>query len=108
MRSLQGIAHRLAGLWAMPHVKRILVNHGVTFRNGFVVNSVCCPSRTAILTGMYSHSTGVYTLSPPDGGFAAFDDRPTVATWLDARGYTTGLFGKYLNGYGGTYIPPGW
>jgi N-acetylglucosamine-6-sulfatase len=33
-----------------------------------------------------------------------------VATRLDAAGYTTGLFGKYFNGYnqGNTYIPPGW
>jgi hypothetical protein len=31
-----------------------------------------------------------------------------VATWLDARGYQTGLFGKYMNAYRDKLIPPGW
>jgi arylsulfatase A-like enzyme len=95
-------------LWAMPTVRKRLVNHGVTFANSFVVNSLCCPSRSSILTGKYSHSTGVYTNGGPHGGFAAFRDRPTVATRLHGAGYETALVGKYLNGYGGTYIPPGW
>ncbi|HEY3068699.1 MAG TPA: sulfatase-like hydrolase/transferase, partial [Gaiellaceae bacterium] len=42
---------------AMPRVTEKLVNHGVTFTNGFVSNSLCCPSRASILTGRYSHST---------------------------------------------------
>src|SRR5439155_21422676 len=44
----------------MPNVERLLVHHGVQFTNGFVVNSLCCPSRASILTGDYSHTTGVY------------------------------------------------
>jgi arylsulfatase A-like enzyme len=95
-------------LWAMPSVRRLLGAHGVTFPNAFVVNSLCCPSRTSILTGDYSHTTGVYTNVRPDGGFPAFDDRSTIATWLHSAGYETGLFGKYLNLYPGRYIPPGW
>jgi arylsulfatase A-like enzyme len=92
----------------MPNVQRLLVDHGVRFENGFVVNSLCCPSRAGSLTGGYSHSTGVYTLTPPLGGYAAFDDRSTIATWLHDAGYHTALLGKYLNGYDGTRIPPGW
>ena len=93
----------------MPIVRRLLGRHGVTFTNGYVVNPVCCPSRSSILTGLYSHSTGVYTNKPPDGGFFGFDDESTLATWLQGAGYRTGMFGKYLNGYGQTpYVPPGW
>jgi arylsulfatase A-like enzyme len=92
-------------LWAMPHVRHLLGDHGVTFRNAFVVNSLCCPSRTSILTGDYSHTTGVYSNS----GFHVFDDSSNIATWLDNAGYSTAFFGKYLNGYSGTtYVPPGW
>lgn len=91
----------------MPIVQSTLGDHGVTFTNAYVVNPVCCPSRASTLTGLYSHTTGVYTNNFA-GGFAAFDDSSTVATWLQDTGYRTGLFGKYLNGYETEYVPPGW
>jgi N-acetylglucosamine-6-sulfatase len=99
-------------LWAMPQVQNLLVKHGVTFTNAFVSNSFCCPSRATILTGNYSHTTGIYGNVPPHGGAPDFrkygDDKSTIATWLHADGYDTALFGKYLNDYHGPYIPPGW
>ena len=100
-------------LGAMPNVQKELVAHGVTFSNSFVPTSLCCPSRASILTGKYAHSTGVYLNIGPHGGFRAFDDKNTVATALHSAGYTTGLFGKYLNRYGVAakdehYVPPGW
>ena len=92
---------------AMPTVQTELVGKGVNFSNGFVVNSLCCPSRASILTGQYSHSTGVYT-NTGNRGLWAFREHETVAPALQAAGYTTAYVGKYLNGYGGTRIPPGW
>jgi N-acetylglucosamine-6-sulfatase len=98
----------------MPVVQSELVGKGVTFGNGFVVNPLCCPSRATILTGKYSHGTDIYQNVPPHGGFGTFtregEDASTIATWLHAVGYHTGLVGKYLNGYDNrtTYIPPGW
>jgi len=103
---------RWDSLWAQPNVQSLLIGHGTDFRQGFVENPLCCPSRTTILTGKYSHTTGVWGNG---GGFAKFTssglDKSTVATWLKAAGYRTGLFGKYLNGYcpsNASYIPPGW
>ena len=95
-------------LWAMPEVRRLLVADGATFSNAFVVNPLCCPSRSSILSGDYSHTTGVYSNGGPHGGFSAFHDRSTIATWLHDAGFDTGLVGKYLNQYPGGYVPPGW
>jgi arylsulfatase A-like enzyme len=97
----------------MPTVQNKLQAKGVTFTNAFAVNPVCCPSRSSILTGRWSHSTGVWGINGAYGGFHVFDDSSALPTWLDAAGYTTMLAGKYLNGYWppwapATYVPPGW
>jgi N-acetylglucosamine-6-sulfatase len=103
---------RIDTLWALPTVQYALVNKGIKFANAFVVNSLCCPSRASILTGKYSHGTGVYTNKDPYGGFASFVDSSTIATRLQSAGYHTALFGKYLNQYKEAahqgYVPPGW
>jgi len=99
-------------LWAMPHVRDLLANRGTMFSDAFVVNPLCCPSRSSILTGDYSHTTGVYRETPPFGAFQSFHDGSTIATWLHDEGYTTGLFGKYIDAYQHAaltgYVPPGW
>ena len=97
----------------MPTVQSDLVAHGIDFTNAFVTNPSCCPSRTTILTGKYSHGTDVYTNKPPHGGFPTFEpeEGSTLATWLHGGGYHTGLFGKYLNEYTVSdvpHVPPGW
>lgn len=98
----------------MPIVESELIGKGLEFENAFASNPLCCPSRASILTGLYSHSHGVWdNFNGPQGGFQAMTavDSSTIATWLDDAGYRTALIGKYQNGYdvsGGTYIPPGW
>jgi arylsulfatase A-like enzyme len=95
----------------LPVVRRRLASRGTVFKNAFVVNPTCCPSRTSFLTGLYSHSTGVYRNAPPHGGWSTFDDGSTLAVWLRRAGYQTAFFGKYLNGYTtdhASYVPPGW
>jgi N-acetylglucosamine-6-sulfatase len=92
-----------------PNIKA-LAAHGVTFNNAFVTNALCCPSRSTIFTGQYSHNHGIMTNTAPDGGAAAF--RPlepkALPVWLQGAHYATGYVGKYLNEYDGTYVPPGW
>ena len=99
----------------LPNYKA-LVAHGATFTNAFVADSLCCPSRATMLRGQYDHNTGMHGNAAPHGGFEYFHsaghESSTIATWLDDAGYTTALFGKYLNGYphtaGRTDVPPGW
>ena len=100
-------------LATMPAVQRLLVDGGITFRNAFATTPSCCPSRVSLLTGRYSRHTGVLDGSAGNapGGAPAFDDRSSLATWLDDAGYRTGLVGKYLNDYAELptgYVPPGW
>ena len=102
---------RWDSLSGMPNVQSMLVAHGVNFPNGFVVDPLCCPSRAAILKGAYAHTTGVYNNEGPYSPFVVFDDRSTVATWLQGGGYQTALIGKYFNAYDesrAAYVPPGW
>jgi N-acetylglucosamine-6-sulfatase len=92
----------------MPHLSAI-VREGTTFTDSFVTLSLCCPSRATSLTGQYPHNHGTIRNAGGFGGFARFDDRSTLATWLQDGGYHTGHVGKYLNGYtDATYVPPGW
>src|SRR5438270_5830931 len=55
----------------MPHVRE-LERQGLTFENYFVSDSLCCPSRSSILTGNFPHDTHVFTNFGPGGGFHAF------------------------------------
>ncbi|GIU87264.1 MAG: hypothetical protein KatS3mg009_1779 [Acidimicrobiia bacterium] len=99
---------------AMPQTRALLADRGLSFANAFVVDPLCCPSRATFLTGRYPHNTGVFSNTPPDGGYQQFRDggaqNDTVATRLRAAGYRTGFVGKYLNGYPSdpTAVPPGW
>jgi arylsulfatase A-like enzyme len=71
-----------------PAIDR-LAREGMLFRNAFVTNSICTPSRAAILTGLYSHKNGVPVFNRFDGS------QPSVATLLQAAGYHTGIVGKW-------------
>lgn len=107
-----------ASISVMPKLRSLLTEQGTTLTDYHVSLSWCCPSRATTLRGQYAHNTRVWSNSPPNGGFSEFHklglERSTVATWLHAAGYRTGLFGKYLNGYpeqapvGRRYVPPGW
>jgi N-acetylglucosamine-6-sulfatase len=100
----------------MPQTRALIAQKGMTFEQDFVPLSLCCPSRSTILTGLYPHNHKIYNNRAPAGGFAKFQDlgleETTIATALHAAGYRTALFGKYLNNYprkeDPTHVPSGW
>ncbi len=96
----------------MPHVLA-LEKAGMTMSRYYVVDSLCCPSRSAIFTGEYPHDDGVFTNSGSDGGYNAYNahgnQEKSFAVALQKSGYRTAMMGKYLNGYlPADPIPPGW
>jgi len=96
----------------MPHVVA-LQKAGITFSHYYVVDSLCCPSRSAIFTGEYPHDDGVFTNVGEDGGYGSYnahgDQQKSFAVALQKSGYRTALMGKYLNGYDPSDpVAPGW
>ncbi len=72
-----------------PNLDRI-GREGCTFRNAFVVNALCLPSRATMLTGLYSHTTGA--VSNVEGKIPP--RFPLVSDLLQNAGYETAFLGK--------------
>ncbi len=72
-----------------PNIDR-LATHGVVFRNGFVTNSLCAPSRAVILSGKFSHINGLMD------NVQTFDStQETFPKLLHQAGYQTAMIGKW-------------
>lgn len=90
-----------AGINHTPNLDRIAAQ-GMRANHCYVTNSICTPSRAAILTGTYNHVNGVTTLDTP------IDNRgPNVAKHLQAGGYQTAIIGKWHLGEGKAHEPTG-
>ncbi len=72
-----------------PNLDRI-ADKGVIFRNSFVANSVCAPSRATLLTGKHSHANGL-----TDNRIRFDSTQVTFPQLLQDAGYQTALVGKW-------------
>jgi arylsulfatase A-like enzyme len=72
-----------------PHIDR-LANEGMLFRNCFVTNAICAPSRAVILTGKHSHVNGVTT-----NAHRFKSTQMSFPKLLREAGYQTALIGKW-------------
>lgn len=72
-----------------PNIDR-LAKEGMLFREAFVTNSLCAPSRAVILTGKFSHLNGLRD------NRQKFDSaQQTFPKLLQDAGYETAMFGKW-------------
>lgn len=102
----------------MPNTLRLIGDQGVEFTNYYTSIPVCSPSRSALLSGQYGHTSGLIRnlglLGGARGiaGSAAWDGNFAVA--LQRAGYYTAHFGRFVNEYGNASgyderaVPPGW
>jgi arylsulfatase A-like enzyme len=84
-----------------PHIDS-LAKHGLRFTQNY--NSArCCPSRASLLTGLYSHQTGLADFTGPDRSkqkgpayLGHLNDKcVTIAEVLKTAGYSTYAVGKW-------------
>jgi len=76
-----------------PNMDKLAAD-GVQFRIACVAQASCSPSRSAMFTGLHTHSTGQYGLT--NAGFALHPElrNKTIPNLLKASGYRTGIIGK--------------
>jgi arylsulfatase A-like enzyme len=75
-----------------PNLDR-LAAEGVRFRNAFVVNALCAPSRATLITGQYGHVNGVVNNHTPHPA-----GNMSLPALLRPAGYVSGYVGKWHHG----------
>jgi arylsulfatase A-like enzyme len=84
-----------------PNIDK-LAKSGTWFEQGYVTASVCGPSRAGLISGVYQQRFGFLGNGEK---FIIPLDQPTLAERLKARGYRTGMLGKWHVGYEKDELP---
>ncbi len=87
--AIKSYGSHLSGVVHTDNIDR-LGREGTRLEACLCTNSICTPSRAAILTGKYSHKNGTYTLRDRFDG-----SQRHLAKLLGAAGYSTAMIGKW-------------
>jgi VCBS repeat-containing protein len=77
------------------HTPRLdaLASGGVRFTQGYVCDSVCGPSRSGLMTGVYPARMGIIANPAADAGVPL--SQPMISEMLKPKGYSTAVYGKW-------------
>lgn len=87
-----------------PHINK-LAAEGMRFTNFYAGQPVCTASRAAVLTGCYPNRIGMSGALFPWSEEALNPEEETIAEILKAKGYKTGMVGKWHLGQKQPYLP---
>ena len=90
--------------YATPHLDR-LAAEGMRFTDFYASQAVCSASRAALLTGCYSERVSILGALGPNSEIGLNPEEETLAEILKARGYATGVFGKWHLGDQVEFLP---
>lgn len=87
-----------------PNLDR-LAAQGRKFTAFHVAQPVCSASRAALLTGCYPNRLGIHGALGPHSTHGLGDGETTLPELLKARGYATGMAGKWHLGHHRRFLP---
>ena len=87
-----------------PHLDRMAAE-GMRFTDFLVSQAVCSASRASLLTGCYAERVGIQGALDSRARIGLNPAEETLAELLRARGYATGIFGKWHLGHHQPFLP---
>ncbi|MEM6632181.1 MAG: sulfatase, partial [Bacteroidota bacterium] len=87
-----------------PHLDR-LASQGMRFTHHYSAQPVCSASRAGLLTGCYPNRIGISGALFPHHKVGLNPEETTLAEMLKAKGYATGIFGKWHLGHHKKFLP---
>ncbi|MEM9646226.1 MAG: sulfatase [Planctomycetota bacterium] len=83
-----------------PNLDRFARDGGLVFQRAYCPSTVCCPSRSALLTGKHAAHTGVYGNKQNLKAAPLAKDLETLPEYFGNRGYHTLSAGKIFHKHG--------
>jgi arylsulfatase A len=87
-----------------PNIDR-LAREGRRFTSFHVAQGICSASRASLLTGCYPNRIGIHGALGPQMKIGLSSNEVTIAEMLKARGYATGMAGKWHLGRPTQFLP---
>ncbi len=82
-----------------------LARDGIRFTDFHVSQPVCSASRASLLTGCYANRIGIHGALGPNARHGIHANETTLPELLKAKGYATGMVGKWHLGHHPQFLP---